>query len=160
MNDLPRNKKSTIDLLHFNSRSVVNKWTETEAELQCTAADIVCISETWVFSNEDLTLYQLHSYSTFGDCRRTRRGSGVIICVKQFLRPLRCGESECHDIFSICSVKLLRRSTPTIVIATYRPLHSSIQETQLFFDKLKNIFDVNRHYTSFVLVGDFKILRD
>ena len=49
---LPRNSKSTINFLHFNSHSVVNKWTEIEAELQCTAADIVCISETRVTSNE------------------------------------------------------------------------------------------------------------
>ena len=78
-----------------------------EAEIQCSAADIVCISETWVTSNKDLTLYQLHGYTTFGDRHRTRRGDGVIICVKQSLQPLRCAESECHDVFLICSVKLL-----------------------------------------------------
>ena len=82
------------------------------------------------------------------------------MCVKQSLQPLRCGESECHDVVSICSVKLLRCSTPTIVIAAYRPPDASIQKTQLFFDKLNNIFDVNRHYTSFVLVGDFNIVRE
>ena len=120
----------------------------------------MCISEIWVSSNENLTLYQLHGYSTFGDCRRTRRGGGVIICVKQSLQPLQCAEPECHDVFSICSVKLLRCSTPTIVIAAYRPPDSSIQETQLFFDKLNYIFEANRQYTSFILVGDFNIVRD
>ena len=102
----------------------------------------------------------MHGYSTFGDCHCSRRGGGVIICVKQSLQPLRCAESECHDVFSICSIKLLRCLTPTVVIVAYRPPDLSIHETQLFFDKFNYIFDANRHYTSFVLVGDFNIVLD
>ena len=39
-------------------------------------------------------------------------------------------------------------------------IDSSNQESQLFFDKLNYIFDVIRHNTSFVLLGDFNIVRD
>ena len=82
--------ETKLNLLHFNARSIVRKWSEITAELDSLnfKFDMCCICETWL-SVDIVDRYSYHVYVNFSNCRDTLNGGGVLILYNPKLRLLK-----------------------------------------------------------------------
>lgn len=149
-----------MTLLHFNARSVLRRWDEISAEMLASSADVFCISESWVTDPIDFAHYALPNYATFGSCRPSKKGGGVLLCVKDCLRPAACrGATDVSpsDAYNICAVKLLGLTQPTLVVGVYRPPDACVADTEAFFDDLSLLIDQQPPSIAVLVAGDFNI---
>ena len=71
---------SLPSLFISNARSLVNKIDELSSTVSNYSADIVVITETWLFNNVDSSVISLNGFSTFRHDRpNRRRGGGVCV---------------------------------------------------------------------------------
>ena len=108
--------------------------------MSCEQADIFCVSESWVARADNLQQYACRNCLTFGSCRPSRRGGGVMVLLNPQLRPDECTPSTATtDIFNVCAVKLLNSIPQTTVIAVYLPPSSRVTDTNNLIKVLTSI---------------------
>ena len=129
-----------LALLHFNARSVLNKWDEISAELYSTKPDIVCITKSWCNEGSSLSIYCLNGYHNFFNCRPHRHGGGAMILVRDIIRVHEISKLVSpSNFFNICAVKIFCKQMTLLVAAVYQAPSTLVKETCECFDMLSDM---------------------
>ena len=117
-----------LKIVYFNAQGIENQWAMICAELQETDADIYCISESWITSSDDPTLYSFRNYLSFCNCRPDRSRGGVMLLINPKLQLVLCKQSplmSTSTYYNICSVKLMNCS-PVTTLAVSATRHACV----------------------------------
>ena len=81
-------KSYNFSVIHFNARSICNKFSEVEAEIKDSGARVICITETWLTSVSFKGQYCIEGYDAFFNNRNIKTGGGAMIFVDNSLPAL------------------------------------------------------------------------
>ena len=142
-------------MLHFNARSVCNKFDEITAEIIYRQPTVVCISETWIGCNTPTGPYTVDGYTGFFNCRRVKAGGGTMVLIKRSLPArLLTPDVSVNDAFNVCAVVIGSGSRQILITAVYRAPWASSSDNESFSAALDTLL---LKYTHTVVVGDFNI---
>ena len=65
-------------------RSIINKWDEISAELLTLDCDIVCITEIWLSTNHNTSIYNIRGYHCLINNRPSKRGGGSLLLLIRY----------------------------------------------------------------------------
>ena len=120
--------------------------------------DIVRISKLWIPDNKLADSFAFGNYTPFTDCRKGRRGGGVLMLIKAELHPRAVRSKRIYDS-SQCNVvcTLIGPAEYKTLNATVynRTPDTSSYESQLLFQHLTQTNDTASVRTKF---GDFNLL--
>ncbi|XP_063797776.1 mucin-2-like [Pseudophryne corroboree] len=86
-NDVPSARRNTyLNYIYVNARSLTAKKGELEILATSIQYDIIGITETWWDESHDWSIY-MEGYKLFRRDRSNKRGGGVCLYLKQFLKP-------------------------------------------------------------------------
>ena len=152
------NTIKSLNCLHMNPTSLVNKWDEFNSLINCSNfPHIILISETW-FNQSSLT--QLNNYSLYSRNRETVRGGGVAIYIRNDLKSYEVNDSalsnpNCEQIW--CHLSVGKDSV--LIGCIYRPPFSS-RETNVdiikSINRAKKLKDL-KQYNGLIIAGDFNL---
>jgi hypothetical protein len=141
--------------VHFNARSVINKWEEVTAEVLTLDADIIYITETWLDIAADRGPYNLDGFHSFFNCRTDMRGGGSMILIKDTIRATQIGDIVSQkNAHNICAIKLVCSSGSVLIAAVYRAPWSSTQETGELIESLSNLCSITDDQ---IITGDLNL---
>lgn len=160
-----RAKETSMKLLHINIRSIMNKINALEIEIDSyeNNIDILCLSETWL-KTEQVNLAVINQYYMATCFNRTlRKGGGTCIYLNKnsnidyIVRSdinLLAEESE----FEICAIEI-RVPCKIIIVACYRPPNANANQcSKKFFSMLSMLLDKSiSHDKRFLLCGDLNL---
>ncbi len=142
-----------MTLLHFNARSIKNKFDTISAELLVLCPTVICITETWLHDDSELPAYQLDGYVALADSRKQREGGGVVIYVRNDLAVRQLPTSTAtNDAFSVCAAVIGRQPNQMLVCAVYRAPRANSSDTKVLYDLLDKLI-IN--YDNVIIAGDF-----
>lgn len=146
-----------ISCLLCNSRSIRNKCQELEIYLKTTPADIICLTETWLSSNDlDSVLGFSDDYVIIRkDRHQGRRGGGVLAAVKTSLSPVRLPTPEPADDLELVWISIKLGSESFLLGLLYRPPSSSVA----YWAKLGQAMETHNidSFDGCLLLGDFNV---
>ena len=113
----------------MNVRSIRKKFSEVSVECVVYAAQVICVTETWLPTYFTPSNYAIDGYSVYFNCRQHRNG-GVAIYVSNILlfRQLLIDDHTEH-IYNICAVAVGDRRHRNLIVTVYRPPNSSLSDT-------------------------------
>ena len=142
-------------LLHFNARSVIQKWEEISAELYAIRADIICITESWLSEISFLSSYCLNGYRSYFNSRQNKRGGGAMTLVKDSVRAIQISEDlSPSNLYNVCAIKIFGRAATLMVAAVYRAPKAPIKESCECFDKICNLCHTTDEH---IILGDLNL---
>ena len=151
-----------LRICHINARSLCpNDRSKRIAEIHSMLCieenyDIICISETWLTSDNDNESINIPNYQIYRKDRAQGRGGGVAIYVNENLPVKRRPDLEDPDLEFVL-LELLSQGKRFLVGACYRPPGSTAREAQIFIDRMENTFNniITDAPECFFLLGDF-----
>ena len=142
-------------MLHFNARSVKQKWEEISAELYAIRADIICITESWLSETSFLLSYCLNGYRSYFNSRQNKRGGGAMILVKDSVRAIQISEDlSPSNLYNVCAIKIFGKAATLMVAAVYRAPKAPIKESCECFDKICNLCHTTDEH---IILGDLNL---
>ena len=140
--------------MHFNARSVRNKFNQVSAEIEQLQPSIACISETWLDDNINDS-YRINYYSSYYCNRKVKRGGGTMIFVSSSIPSRQCANIvAANDSYNICAVSVGRRNSKTLIVVVYRAPWATVDDTENMCNQLEHI--IIKHNKT-VIVGDFNV---
>ena len=120
-----------LSILHFNARSIRNKFDEVSADVLTHNAAVVCVTETWVNVNENMCLCNIDGYRAFSNCRANKTGGGSLIYVDSNL-PSRSLSSDvtANDSYNMCAVLVGEQPSQLLVVSVYRAPWATTLDTK------------------------------
>ena len=156
---LLNNSVITRKFVHFNARSIVNKWDIIVAKLSTIKPDVIAISETWITPCSDIHLFVFENYVPFFNSRVDSRGGGTLLLINL---GLPAQPTIISSEFSAINAYYINAATMSIgdnkihVATVYRPPWTSIDDlTSLILDISRLI----QPSVSFISFGDFNLPR-
>ena len=118
-------------------------------------ADIVCISETWMYKDCDHSLYNLSGYCCYFSDRLAMHGGGAMILERNSLRvqPLTKTVSQ-SDAYNICAVKVIGPRSSLLVASVYRAPWASVHDSCNLFNCLYELCAVTDEH---MITGDLNL---
>lgn len=121
---------------------------------------VICVSETWLESDTNITnIYKLHNYVFLSRCRKSKRGGGVGMYVRNDLEftDITALYSFEDTVFECLLVEINLKNKSNIIVASlYRPpgtdlniFTNGIPSFLMQFDKRKN--------KKLIIAGDFNV---
>lgn len=147
-------------MVHHNVQCLKNKIEEIEVFLATENIDILCVSESWVRSNEQKFInfprYSIKSYF----CREIFIHGGVLILVKNSLVSTEITDVvnlSIERIFECAAVKLTINNVSYCILCLYRAPNSDVN---IFLSQLEtclNSLTNNNRYYKIIICGDINI---
>ena len=149
-------KSCEFSVLHFNARSICNKFSEVEAEIKVSGARVICITETWLKSASFKGQYCIEGYDAFFNNRNIKTGGGAMIFVDNSLPALQLTpEVTSKDAFNIYAISFGHQRTKTVIAVVYRAPRANYCDTKAMFSQLDAI--LTRSSDQIIVVGDFNV---
>ena len=139
----------------FNARSIRNKFSEFRALIASVVLDIVCITETWI-NTEQVDFegeFNLPGYTLVRKDRVTRKGGGVLIYVRSHLNGLPAPVDSPFELTGVCIKGTL---SSLAIYVVYRPP----QQNQAFDERLYDTLSALVLEDPIVICGDFNCAVD
>jgi len=141
--------RSCLSCIYLNARSIVNKVDELNLYITEEKPDIVGISETWLHPDIDDSEFQFDGYQVFRQDRKTGRGGGVALLVRNDLNAIHRTELSENFVECVwCEVKA--NGCKTLVGVCYRSPSSEVSNDE----KLYALLDIVCK-EEIVIMGDF-----
>jgi hypothetical protein len=138
-----------IKIISWNARSIINK--QKLEFIHQLAADIICIQETWLTPDIDLTSYQKKGESIMIRFdRKERRGGGSLVILGPGVVLRRERVTEDNGI-----IKCVIGNKPIWLVNTYLPKGSKTQIQELF--KAITRYIPQEEMDRVIMIGDFNI---
>ena len=146
-------KLKNCKLLHCSTRSIRNKLSEVSAECVTHAAQVICVTETWLPTYFAPSTYAIDSHSAFFNFRQHGNGSGVAIYVSNTLLSTQLLiDDRIEHSYSICAVAVGDRRHRNLIVTIYRLPNSSLSDT---VDLCNVLCKLCVNYNKIIVVGDF-----
>ena len=163
------NKSNTVSILSLNIQSLNAKFSQFKLYIEeqyKSKIDIICLQETWLDTNADLSIFSLQGYSMVHRGTGVSLHGGVIIYVKNELKftvlETEITLSTCDGLFILINVNQpmgSRMNSKKLVVGNlYRPPRELKIETDNFmneWEELLNYFESNSYEVA--LCGDFNM---
>ena len=148
------NVEQGLSVAHFNARSIPAHIDDIRVLTDNYNYDIIIVTETWLFSSASFNLFNLPGYIIFRNDRKTSRGGGIAIYVKDCFNVVTLNFPTTNSIEQLwISIKLGNNNV--IVSGIYRPSHR-IPYSNL--DCLYQPLDYcNLNASCIIMAGDFNI---
>ncbi len=158
-NKLHSHCKSSINILHINSRSLpknIDNITALLASLS-TVPDVLVVTETWLTNNTKL-LYHLPGYHSHHLVRTNRAHGGVTIFISNNLQSEQVQDfTLTNNNIEINTVKVTSQSLSILICAIYRP-HSKHELVDEFTNTLTTILQKDKLTNQkIIIIGDLNI---
>ena len=144
----------SINICHFNARSIRNKMNEISYFTKQNNIHIITISETWLGPEFSDNYFNLPNFQTVFRQDRNKNGGGVCIFVSDQLSCCRRSDLESQDLELLWVEVFLQQSPrtqyPLLIGCCYRPPNSPMH----FYEKLETTLD-NVVTKNILLLGDF-----
>ena len=136
-------KSNVIKVSYLNTRSIVNKFGNIEADLSLRQSDLIILAETWIQANTEVSgKYDLETYDTH--LNSSGRGRGLAIFYKEEHENI-CDHNE--DYIDITKIE----SEEMDVIAIYRSKEGCLVR---LLQKIEDIINCSK---STLIIGDMNI---
>jgi len=146
-----------MNCMYTNACSIIGKMDELRYVAQNEDFSVIGITETW--GNETINDAELHigGYTMFRKDRRSklqRRGGGVVLYVKDSLRPRQSSKLEASEFEELvwCTIDLA--DSPLLVGVCYRSTSSSDDNNDKLLELLQIAADESKS-SQLLLMGDF-----
>ena len=141
--------------MHFNARSVRNKFDEIKSEVIITRPTFICITETWLASKLESGPYSLLGYNSYHNYRNDKVGGSVAISISETLNALQVTNevTDCNS-YNIYAVLLGSALCKLLLVAVYRSPRASYEDTKVLCNHLDRI--ALRH-ERIIIMGDFNL---
>lgn len=147
--------KNSLKIIHFNSRSILNKIDEVELIVASKNPDIICVSETWLKPEYTNNAVSLIGYNLLRHDRSVNRGGGVCIYFKNKTANI-IEKSSTKSSIEYLIVQLPYKNCKLLIGVFYIPPQFSNNTTTL--DELDNILQkYSTQYDNLLFTGDFNI---
>ena len=139
---------------HLNSRSVPKSIDELNTIMKETEIDVLAISESWLSKDLPSALFEIEGYQIFRHDRCNKRGGGVCIYSKEYLKAKIIKIPHTHEQPEVLFIELFNKHIKFAVGVVYKPPNipygtfASLHET--FADILCN-------YENTFIFGDFNV---
>ena len=153
------NEKSEklITFLYTNIRSLKNKLTELKALVNIENPDIIGLTETWLKcdTNEFESEFNLEGYTILKNDRKIKKGGGVLLYVKDNLKPTRLSVRVNSDKVESIWAQIRGENNKYLNVGVvYRPPDQKPVDDDKMCDEIKRIVTRNQ---SAVVMGDFNL---
>ena len=162
------NVPNTFKIISLNVQSLNAKFNELKIYIEAICKSdfsAVCIQETWLSDESDLSLLQLNGYNLISKGKSSSQHGGVAIYLKEDFRykilPI-CSHSNIWDgIFLEIDLNesLNQCSNKTVIIGNiYRPPRDNIENYNTFVSELDQILhNLQQNNKDVAITGDFNI---
>ena len=161
-----KSKDNPLSLFSLNCQSLHAKfdqlliYTKLFDESHCPFS-VICLQETWLKDNADLSLLQLEGYDLITVPSSCSAHGGVCMYIRSNIEYRVLNVNVDRNLYDALFVEIVVKngnSTKRLVIGNiYRPPRNSAENYRLFNLDLDRIFVTLNRTTDFVLVGDFNI---
>lgn len=165
-------KKETIKILSLNCQSLNAKFSEFQLYIKNFTQsnykfNVICLQETWLDSNSDLSLLQLEDYTLISQSRSCSAHGGVCIYLDNSFKykPVSLPDHlvnspmyDCQFIEIPVHENANNQNTKLIIGNIYRPPRETLEDYTKFQDNLNHllsIFQKNNHEV--IIAGDYNI---
>ena len=155
-----------LKILSLNAQSLNAKFAELQIfidlwQSQNICFDIICIQETWLKRDIDVSLLQLPGYNLINQMKSCSRHGGLIIYVNDDLNCSVFKRVETSPVWEGLFIEVTGGNMKKGVIIgnIYKPPKSNSDENlQQFIDHMEEtLIELNRHNREVVIAGDFNI---
>ena len=139
---------------HFNARSVPKSIDELNFILSQLKLDVFAISESWLSKDLPSELFEIEGYQIFRNDRKTKRGGGVCIYVKEYLKAKLINIPHILEQPEVIFIELCNKHTKFALGVVYKPPNipygtfACLQET---------FADILCKYENTFVFGDFNV---
>ena len=140
--------------MHLNTRSLKKHHEELEALVNCLESppNIICLTETWLSTDDDPGLYNLSNYTTCLSKPRNGRGGGIMVQTTSEVALI--GELE-SEIDESLLIHVKGGIEDPILLTVYNPPWS---DKLVLISELDNLLDhLTTKYDQILVCGDFDI---
>ena len=145
-------ERNRLKCICFNARSIVNKQAELELLVHDENPDLIAITETWLRADIEDNEISLGSYSLFRKDRLNARGGGVLIYIRETLKPSIREDLTSSEFEESLWIEIKDKNESTIIGVCYRNPTSSVDND----DKLFSLIEKCTNDTV-LLMGDFNL---
>jgi uncharacterized protein YifN (PemK superfamily) len=168
LTDMLSRLPNTFKILSLNVQSINAKFHELQAYVEgvCNSNfSAVCIQETWLSDESDVSLLQLNGYNLISKGKSSSLHGGVAIYLKENFRYKILNISSQSNIWDGIFIELLPHeslhhhfSKPLIIGCIYRPPRDNSTNYNCFISELDQILhDLQRNNNEVAITGDFNI---
>ncbi|XP_075159066.1 uncharacterized protein LOC142232218 [Haematobia irritans] len=138
-----------LKICHINSQSLLNKIDEFKYVFEDSGMDIICISETWLYSSIPDGLVNLNGYTVFRSDREIR-GGGVAIFARDYLKGRFKLRSAVGDSVEYVFMEITTGIRKILIGCIYRP--NNTVDIQPLLEVLES---ETLGFNDVILAGDF-----
>lgn len=141
-----------LHIVHFNARSLnYLKLDYVRKIFENSKVDVICVTETWFNNEVSETHYSINGYKLLQRSRVNRKGGGVAIYCKSYLKTKLLNVSSDPNVEFI-NVEISNNVNKILISCVYNPSKSFSVEP--FFNELKE-YAIN--YDFYFICGDFNV---
>ena len=161
----PTNANRHIKLCLLNAQSLVNKATDICELIQQEQIDILALTETWLYKNEDVVLNEATppGYKILHTPRNSGRGGGVGVIYNESISVVKVAITMNADSFEYIETMIKSGEEAVRLIAIYCPLPSKKNKltSTLFLKEFAEFVEIQTVTTGkLIMAGDFNIHLD
>lgn len=138
---------------HLNIRSLLPKHDEIKSLLMESNLHFLALSETWLNSKIHSNLIDIPGYSFYRNDRKTGKGGGVAIYLRDSLKCTKVTLEHDVNIEHICVEVSLSLSMHFLIVVLYNPPSCN----EMFYGELDKLLKMVAHKSEVIILGDFNI---
>jgi len=154
-------KNSTLTIASLNCQSLNAKHSEKEIlinTLSNSSLDVLCLQETWLADDADVSLLQLPNYQLVWRGATTSRHGGVAIFIRSSLKYSLLPHTPPSNIWEAVFIQIDSNllTKPLIIGSIYRPPTQTNAEKITFIDEFsQTLHSLQQTNHSIIVTGDF-----
>ena len=163
--EIMKTKHDEIKIMSLNCQSLNAKHGELRIIIEnCIenngTPDIICLQETWLTENHDLSLLQLPGYQLVSQPRSCSAHGGVAIYLLDDMRfsTLSVPASQLFDgLFIEISLESTKVNDKLVIGNIYRPPRANVDNINAFIDEFQQIIALLNRKRHVIITGDFNL---
>ena len=154
-------KNNNIKFFYANCRSIRNKKDELFGLISQENPEIIGLTETWVQceKNDFISEYNIKGYSLFHKDRKSKKGGGVMLYIKNDLKPLQINYNKnyaCNETVW-AELKLSNGGKLRVGVVYRPPIYNLPQNANLENKLYEELRYFTQDDTNSILLGDFNL---
>ena len=162
-----KKKRNSFSIISLNCQSINSKFEQLRLYIEQYNTDdhvisAICLQETWLTADSDLTLLQLEGYNLISSPRSCSAHSGVAIYLHESFnyKIINCNRESAifdYQIIEIIFNNNCQVNKKVNILNLYRPPRQTVENIETFTDELNSILNDFRNNKEVLVCGDFNI---
>ena len=144
-----------LTLMHFNVRSLINKFDEVSTEIAIHQPNFVGITETWLSAKHLNGSYQLSCYNSYTNCRKSKTGDGTMLLVDSQIPSIQLTPDVTdNDAYNLCAAAIGNWRNTMSIVSAYRAPWASREDTIQICEQIDTLA---MRFERIIVTGDFNL---